>query len=353
MRRSGERPFPKGVRTQRYRLRSTGEIVRYAYYGRGREAQPLGRVGSQEFYEALAAIAKPPPPADDVRGLISRYQASIEFKKLSPRTQRDYRTLLSKIAEHFGPLTLEAMSQREMARHIHDWRDGLSAAPRRADYAVQVLKVILAWGVRRGLLDTNRAAHVPRLYKSDRRASTWTDAQVAAFCGSAPQPLVRALILAIETGQRQADLLSLSWSGVRGNVIELVQAKTGQPVAVPIGAELRALLEETPKSALRILTKGDGKPWDEKGNGFRSAWRDACRKAGVTGVTFHDLRGTFVTRKLAAGWTPLEVAICTGHSLRDLKMLDVYADRVRVAEATASRLAERLAQNDERTTLSK
>jgi integrase len=40
-------------------------------------------------------------------------------------------------------------------------------------------------------------------------------------------------------------------------------------------------------------------PWDPKGNGFRAAWRDACKAAVVTGVTFHDLRGTFATRRMA------------------------------------------------------
>jgi integrase len=82
-------------------------------------------------------------------------------------------------------------------------------------------------------------------------------------------------------------------------------------------------------------------PWDSKGNGFRSAWRDACRAAGVSGVTFHDLRGSFVTRRLAAGWTTQEVALCTGHSLRDLAMLDTYADRSTVAAASAERISQR------------
>jgi integrase len=61
----------------------------------------------------------------------------------------------------------------------------------------------------------------------------------------------------------------------------------------------------------------------------------------VVGVTFHGLRGAFVTRRLAAGWTTQEVAMCTGHSLRDLAMLDRYADRAVVAEASARRINQR------------
>jgi len=46
-----------------------------------------------------------------------------------------------------------------------------------------------------------------------------------------------------------------------------------------------------------------------------------------------------VTRRLSQGWTTQEVAMCTGHSLRDLASLDTYADRGIIADAAALRLA--------------
>jgi hypothetical protein len=35
----------------------------------------------------------------------------------------------------------------------------------------------------------------------------------------------------------------------------------------------------------------------------------------------------------------MEVAICTGRSVRDLSMLDVYADRAAIAKAAADRVS--------------
>jgi len=329
-------------------LKSTGEQVEYGYFGRGAGSLPLGRVGTAEFYEKVAEIAKRggrpplPEPDDTVAGLIQRYQGSIEFQRLKPRTRADYRLFLGRVHDRFGPLSLEAISDRQAAKYIYAWRDEMAGSPRRADYAVQVFKALLSWGVRRGLLDANRAAGVSRLYRGDRRAKTWSDEQIQAFLHVAPEPLQRAMVLALETGQRQADLLTLPWSAVRNGLIELVQAKTDQPVAVPISERLGKVLEAAPRDALTILTTAAGVPWNPKGNGFRAAWRDVCRRAGVVGVTFHDLRGTFVTRKLSEGWSTVEVAICTGHSLRDLRMLDTYANRGRVAEATAQRLLKRV-----------
>jgi integrase len=42
---------------------------------------------------------------------------------------------------------------------------------------------------------------------------------------------------------------------------------------------------------------------------------------GVVGVTFHDLRGTAVTRLALMGCTEIQIAAITGHSLRDVRSI--------------------------------
>jgi integrase len=45
----------------------------------------------------------------------------------------------------------------------------------------------------------------------------------------------------------------------------------------------------------------------------------------VVGVTFHDLRGTAVTRLALAGCTEAEIATITGHSLRSVRaIIDIH-----------------------------
>ena len=61
---------------------------------------------------------------------------------------------------------------------------------------------------------------------------------------------------------------------------------------------------------------------------FRKQWGDACRKAKITGLTFHDLRGTAVTRLAEAECSHAEIAAITGHSMRDVgAILDKYLAR--------------------------
>jgi integrase len=55
------------------------------------------------------------------------------------------------------------------------------------------------------------------------------------------------------------------------------------------------------------------------------AWWQVCKKAGIAGLTFNDLRGTAVTRLAMVGCTEPQIAEVTGHCLRDVNsILDAH-----------------------------
>ena len=69
-----------------------------------------------------------------------------------------------------------------------------------------------------------------------------------------------------------------------------------------------------------------------------------CQKVGISDVTFHDLRGTAVTRLALPGCTNNEIAWITGHSLRDVDaILDAHylGGRIELAEQAMARLEEK------------
>ena len=340
--------LPKGVWFARKRL-SSGDVVRYGYWGRGPGSIALGREGSTEFFTNLANAKARETGDKTVRQLIHTYRAQV-LPQLRDRTQADYRKWLDKIEGRFGVLSLKAMESDLISRHIIDWRDQTTKSPRQADYLIQVFSALLGWGVRQRLLRRNQALNIERRYSGDRRDKVWSHDQQAAFLASAPEHLKRAFVLAVETGQRQGDLLKLTWSAVKQNTVSLKQSKGRVDVAIPVSKVLREYLDHAPRSdSPMVLTQENGKAWANGGNGFRSAWSDAFRAAGITGVTFHDLRGTFATRRMADGWSAEDVALCTGHSLRDLRTLERYVDRKMVAERRAEVMAIRLAGDEART----
>jgi integrase len=91
----------------------------------------------------------------------------------------------------------------------------------------------------------------------------------------------------------------------------------------------------------RILTTNAGKPWTS--DGFRASWGKGCKRAGITGITFHDLRGTAVTRLAICGCTEAEIATITGHSLHSVRaILDThYLSRNPALAESAIRKLER------------
>ena len=99
--------------------------------------------------------------------------------------------------------------------------------------------------------------------------------------------------------QRQGDLLRLLWSAYDGKEIKMRQRKTGAYVPIPVSDALKTALDAASRKSPIMLVNSDGKPWSE--SGFQGAWGKATVRAGIRGVTFHDLRGTAVVTLARAG----------------------------------------------------
>jgi len=135
----------------------------------------------------------------------------------------------------------------------------------------------------------------------------------------ASDELKLALILAISTGQRQGDLLRMTWGQYDGAWINHRQSKGKKQVAVPIHRDLKKVLDQVPRRSTLILTTPTGLPW--KSDWFRNRWRDASKAAGIKDLHFHDLRGTAVTMLAEAGCSNAEIAAITGHSMKHVETI--------------------------------
>jgi integrase len=338
----------KGINSKRKRL-ADGSFKTYYWAWKG--GPPLrGEPGTPEFVHSYnAAIAtKAATPQGKLLSVLQCYQASGEFNGLADRTRFDYIGRIKVIETDFGDFPISALTDRRTRGIFKAWRDRLALKSRRqADYAWQVLALVLAWALDGGLVAANPCARGGRLYRGSRVDKIWTADDETAFLKSAPAHFHLPLLLALWTGQRQGDLLRLPWSAYDGTHIRLVQSKSmrqdARPVRVtiPVGAPLKAALDAATKHSPLILTNSLRRPWTP--HGFQTSWSIAARKAGIVGVTFHDLRGTAVTRLAIGGCTEAEIATITGHSLRDVRsILDAnYLHRDPALAASAIRKLER------------
>ena len=311
----------KGINSRRKKL-ADGRLKTYYYAWKG--GPPLrGEPGSPEFVASYneAVTRKVPPPTGALLALLFRFQESAEFQfGISPRTRRDYIKHIKRIERSFGDFPIKALDDPKSRSVFLDWRDQLAQTSlRQADYAYGTLARILSWAHNRGLIAKNPCAKGGKLYHGTRINKIWDDDDVSRFLKTAPPYLRLAMLLAINTGQRQGDLLRLPWSAYSGTEIKLRQRKTGAYVSIPVADALRTALDVAPRQSPIMLTNREGKPWSE--SGFQGAWGKATMRAGIRGLTFHDLRGTAVVTLARAGCNEVEIYSITGHKPGDVRAI--------------------------------
>lgn len=132
--------------------------------------------------------------------------------------------------------------------------------------------------------------------------------------------------LAIETGLRRGELLSIRWRDVNLDtaVLHVPFTKTDKARNVPLTDRAVAILKER-----KAATATDAEyAFPVSANAFRLAWERCKRRAersgciGVQELRFHDLRHEAVSRFFEKGLNTAEVATISGH--RDLRMLFRY-----------------------------
>ena len=302
----------KGINTVSKTL-ADGRKVKYYYY-RKTGVAIAGKPGTPEFVASYNEAAKANNrPKNNFASLIAGYVQSPDYQRLAVKTRKDYLRYIDDIRERFGNMPIEILSDPRVREHFFEWRDQYAATSRKADYAWSVLRRILSWAHNRGKIATNQAVNPGRLYDSDRSDKIWSSEDIDTFCNSAPEDMRVALLLALYTGQRQGDLLKMTWGDYDGKYITVRQAKTGKRVRVPVHRNLKPILDVQPKRSLFILSMKSGKQW--KSDWFRHSWGKASKESGIQELHFHDLRGTAITKLSEAGCTPQEIASISGHSL--------------------------------------
>ena len=277
--------------------------------------------------EAIAAAHRETTAAESptLAWWAERWLASVAHR-VRPATARSYRqTIVGHVLPALGSWPLAELRSSDVER----WTDSLAErgmAPSTVALARRVLAACLADAERDGYAPRNaaRLAHAPRVEgTSRRRALTAAEARHLLDVAQDDPETALLVTMALGTGARVGELLALDWSDVdldAGIVtIHGSRSRTGVGPPKTRRGNRTVMLPPFAVATLRaedrrdgpIIATADGRPLIPERAGER--WRALRARAGLDGLRFHDLRGTYATLALAAGIPAKALADVLGH----------------------------------------
>jgi len=173
-------------------------------------------------------------------------------------------------------------------------KDG-KPVPVAARHEVALLGHVFSKAIRWGVSRSNPVRGMDFGERSAKRAQVPIE-QVEALKAVAGERLSVAIDLAVSTGQRRGDLLTLRREQLTNDGIVFKQSKTGAGVLIEWSEDLRAIVDRAKRLAPQIpsdylIRTRRGKPYSAEG--FSAIWQRAMGKhvkAGGQRFSFHDLR---------------------------------------------------------------
>lgn len=342
----------KGINTVHAKLAS-GEKVTY-YYHRASGTRLNGLPGSPEFIQSFAQAEEKARTrhTGNLSALIRQFEHTRRWRVLGESTKKEYTRIFKFWDAEYGTCPHRALEDKAFRADVIRWHDKFSESkPREADNRVTVLARLLSWAAKDGPLNKNVLDGFERAYSSDRSEIVWLPEHVEAFLKVASPGMQLAMVLALHTGQRQADIRKMAWSSYDGASITLRQGKASRlgkvapAIRVKCTRALKTTLDHAPRRAAVILTTKTGLAFKKRY--FAEKWDETCKLAGIDGLHFHDIRGTTVTMLAEAGCTLPEIVSVTGHSLRTAQaILEKYLKRTSTLADTAITKFENVLETD-------
>jgi len=192
---------------------------------------------------------------------------------------------------------------------------------------IGVLKAVLNAAVEWEWID--RSPKTKKTKVVSRRIRWLTQAEAERLLAELPVHLADMAQFSLETGLRRSNVTGLQWSQVdlvrRIAWIHPDQAKARKAITVPLSDTAVAVLrrqrgKKRKPECVESVFVYHGKPVYQTVN---TAWREACKRAGIRDFRWHDLRHTWASWHVQRG-TPLQVLKELG-GWETLEMVQRYA----------------------------
>jgi integrase len=178
-----------------------------------------------------------------------------------------------------------------------------------------LMKHLLNKAIGEGYLEGNPVQKIKFFQETNRRERVLSPDEEKRLLAQSSGYLRSVLIIGLNSGLRLAEILNLQWKQIdfTAQKIKVVHTKSGKPrdvfINAPLLEELTRMSAAKGKSAHLFLNPQTHKPITL----VRRPFLTACKKAGITGLTFHSLRHSFCSRLLERGADIETVKCLAGH----------------------------------------
>jgi integrase len=307
-------------------VRAKGTV--YGYFDTGKKDAtgkriyaPLGRHSAVGFGDSYTAMLGHRNRSEQspftVADLADKFEASAEFGQLAEGTRKFYTAQLKHVREHLGKFPINGLKRKHVAEVVNN-RLGEHNGTRNGVLAV--VGVIYTYARRMDLTEARPAADI-KPFKTGQH-EPWPVEVLNAGLEAEHDRTRLAIALLYHTGARIGDAVCFRWSDIREGMIFYTAQKTGAEMEVRLHKDLLAILAETPKRGITIITNHLGQPMTDQV--IRKELKKFAAEQGHDLVP-HGLRKNAVNALLEAGCTVAEVQAITGQSF---KMVEHYARRV-------------------------
>ncbi len=165
----------------------------------------------------------------------------------------------------------------------------------------------------------NPAARVKKFREPNAKERILTIVETERMLAEASEDLRPVLVVALNTGMRKSEILSLRWKDVDfvKGFIHIADSKSGRSRDIPMNSPVFETLHDRSRAREFVFENPETKA---RTLDVRTAFKGACRRAEIKGVRFHDLRHTAASRMVEAGIDLVTVSKILGHASIQMTM---------------------------------
>lgn len=251
----------------------------------------------------------------------------------SVQTESSYRTskcrLENLILPFFKGMPLSDITVAHIERFITKRRKaGASLGTWKRD--LTVLSRMLQRAVEHGIIDQNPARKIKRPKEQEKDVPALPTEVQDALIDAAHEKIQDYILMSLDTGCRQGELLALTWKDVNlaDGRVTVTKSKGKRVRVIPLTPRLRKRLaelneqREEPKEPTDRVLSVLPRSWNGR---LRKLFSDAAAAIGHPGLVPHDLRHLFATTLAAQGVPIATIGALLGHDAGSLTVTMRYA----------------------------